>query len=366
MKVNYVPIFLGFLLISMVLVLGITPTRVESTELISSGAKSSDDSKKNLIPAAVEGSVPINENAVVSASQPLSPILLKMKAGLLLLDRENNATLDLVTDSFSPGGTNFVNAKNLNLKFEPGLDASLRAILHILGTTLGAEVRYFGIREWSESHGPVLLPANNLVVMKHQSPIAFLSTGETTVLAKYESGLHNAEFNLSWYPKERIRIFIGARYIRLDEDLRISHESFGTTVMDKVSAKNDLLGGQLGIEGVFFGKPDGGFSIDGLVKVGYFNNDISTKARFPLPGIGFLSARSSKDKNTLAGEFGIGVSYAFCRNIALSTRYQLLWLNNVALAPEQWHVTNYATGRISTATDSVFYQGGWVGVIISW
>jgi hypothetical protein len=279
MNVNYVPISFGFLIISMVLVLGITPTRGESTELISSGVKSTDDSKKNLIPAAIEGSIPISEDAVVSASQPLSPILLKMKAGLLLLHRENNDKLALVTDSFSPGGTNIVNAKDLDLKLEHGLDASLRAMLHTLGTTLGAEVRYFGINEWSESHGPVLLPANNLVVMKHQPPVAILSTGETTVLAKYKSGLHNAELNLSWYPKENIRVFIGARYIRLDEDLRISHETFGTTVLDKVSTKNDLLGGQVGIEGVFFGKPDGGFSIDGWAKGGYFNNDGLVKSR---------------------------------------------------------------------------------------
>jgi opacity protein-like surface antigen len=204
------------------------------------------------------------------------------------------------------------------------------------------------------------------VVIKHQPEVAFLSTSETSILADYKSGLQSVEFNLNWYPNERIRTFIGGRYMKLDEELRISTESFGTTYLDEVSTKNDLLGGQLGIEGVLFGKTDDGFSIEGGVKVGYFHNDISVKAEFPLPVLGDLSARSSKDENTLAGEFGIGVSYAFLRNIALSARYQLLWLNHVALAPEQWPVTDYATGRINTATDSVIYHGAWVGVILSW
>jgi len=306
MKVIHVTRFLGFLFISIVLVLEITPTRVESAEPLSSGAKPSDDSKKDLIPVAVEGSIPIKENPVVGASQPPSPILLRVKAGLLLLHRENNDKLALVTDSLSPGGTNIVNAKDLNLGFDPGLDASLGATLHMPGTTFGAEVRYFGISEWSESHSPVLRPVNTLVVIKHQPYIAFLSTSETSVFAKYKSGLHNAEFNLSWYPKERIRIFIGGRYIKLDEELRISRESFGTTSLDKVSAKNNLLGGQLGIEGVFVGKTDGGFSIDGWAKVGYFNNEISTKAKFPLPVIWNSDIRI---KDSYGATDGIAGSY---------------------------------------------------------
>lgn len=363
---NCVPRFFWLLIISTSFVVGVAPKIVESSEPVSSDSKSFYDSKERLIPTAVEDSNSNREKPVGEASQAPAPILLKMKAGLLVLHRENNANLPLVTNSFGPGGSNIVNAKDLNLGFEPGLDASLGARIRMFGTTFDAEIRYFGINEWAESHAPLLRPANSLVVFKHLSRVAFLSTEETSVFAKYESELYNVEFNLGWYPKERIRVFIGPRYIRLDEDLRISKETFGTAVLDKLTTENDLLGGQLGIEGIFVGKPDGGFSIDGWAKVGYFNNDISTRAKFPLPRIGNLSARSSNDKGTLAVEFGIGVSYAFCRNITLSTRYQLLWLNSVALAPDQWPVTNYISGRISTATDGVLYQGGWIGVVVSW
>ncbi len=366
MIANYLPIFFRFFIISISLVMGVAPTTAESSEPISPDSKPFYDSKERLILAAIEDSNSNREKPVAEASQPPAPILLKMKAGLLVLHRENNANLPLVTSSFGPGGTTIVNAKDLNLGFQPALDASLEARLRMLGTTFNAEIRYFGIDEWTESHGPILRPANSLVVVKHLSPIAFLSTAESSVFAKYKSELYNVEFNLGWYPKERIRIFIGPRYIRLDEDLKISHETFGTVVLDKLTTKNDLLGGQVGIEGIFFGKPDGGFSIDSWAKVGYFNNDISTKAKVPLPRIGNLSAKSSNDKGALAVEFGIGVSYAFCRNIALSTRYQLLWLNNVALAPDQWPATNYTSGRINTETSGVLYQGGWVGLIVSW
>lgn len=84
---------------------------------------------------------------------------------------------------------------------------------------------------------------------------------------------------------------------------------------------------------------------------------------------GSLSTRSSKDKSTLGTEFGIGVNYAFTQNIAFSARYQLLWLlwlDKVAFAPQQVTVANYGTGRSTVAIDSVLYQGGWTGFILSW
>jgi len=338
-------------------------TKVESSEPLASDVIPPSDLKKDMVAAAGEGSGPTTEKPVIGATQPPSPLSWNVRAGLLLLHREKNDKVTLFTDGT---GNTLLNAKDLNLGVGFGLDAGLGVKLRTFGTAFGAEVRYFGIYEWSQSDSA----SSQFVLLRRGAySIGYFAAPPNSVKvnADYESGLQNVELNLSWYPIERIRVFIGLRYINIDEELKntIDFASGGALTTEKITANNKLLGGQVGIEGVFLGKTDDGFSIDGWAKVGYFNNDISTKATLNGP-IGPESTKSNKDKSTLGTEFGIGVKYAFTRNIALSARYQLLWLNEVAFAPQQVPVVNYITGRFTAATDSVLYQGGWIGCIISW
>ena len=166
-------------------------------------------------------------------------------------------------------------------------------------------------------------------------------------------------------PIERIRVLVGGRYIYIDEELKYTNvRSRDLSIAKEIGAKNNLLGVQVGVDGVFLGKTDDGISIDGVAKVGYFNNHISARANANTV-IGSESIRFNKDEGTLGTEFGIGVKYAFSRNIAFSVGYQLLWLERVALAPQQVTMIN-DDGGSTAETESVLYQGGWVGFIFSW
>jgi opacity protein-like surface antigen len=362
MRVVCVAKFFGAVFICLTLTLGISLTKAESSEPLASEVASPVDLKKDIAAAVSAGSGPTVERPVIGATQPPSPLSWETTAGPLFLHREKNDKVTLFTDGT---GTELLNARDVNLGFGFGLDAGLGVKLRTLRTAFGAEVRYFGIYEWSESDRSSsttgVLNRNTLTILYSGTP-----ADPVNVTAKYESTLQNLELNLGWYPIERIRVFVGGRYINIDEELKngmvFASGIFPTT--EKITAKNNLLGGQLGVGGVFLGNTDDGFSIGGWAKVGYFNNDISTKARVFGPFA--FSSRSSKDKAALATGFGIGVKYAFSRNIAFSARYQFLWLDEVAFAPQQVTVVDYINGRFSAATDSVLYQGGWIGVILSW
>ncbi len=365
MRVIYVARFSGILFICLALTLGISFANTESSELSSSDIASPTGLKKNMAAAASEGSSPGIERPVIGATQPPSPLSWKVTVGPLFLYREKNDKVTLFTDAT---GVDLLNARDLNLGFGFGLDSSLGVKVRTLGTALGAEVRYFGIYEWSESDSG---PLSTAVIMQRNGFIVTYGSSAPDIVtsAKYKSGLQNVEVNLSWYPIERVRALIGVRYINIDEELKNGMDfvsGFAPTI-EKITAKNNLVGGQLGVDGVFWGKTDDGLSADGWAKVGYFNNDISAKARVVNPIAPFAFASSSnKDQGTLATEFGIGVKYAFTRNIAISARYQLLWLDKVAFAPQQVTGVDYINGRFDAVTDSVLYQGGWIGLVLSW
>ncbi len=122
----------------------------------------------------------------------------------------------------------------------------------------------------------------------------------------------------------------------------------------------------MGIEGILLGNQKQGFSVDGFLKAGYYNNNLSTNmnSSYWTPTFGFR-AGVSKDHGTFVGELGIGAQYAFTRNIALGARYQLLWLDSIALATDQMRELNPLTGGGSVDWESLLYQGGWVGLTIS-
>ncbi len=352
--------FLWAPLICLTLSFGISPTKVESSERLASDLTLPADSKKVMVVAAGESSGPAAEKPVIGATQPPSPLSWDIRADLLILHREK------IDDVTFPVKTNYrehtktLNAEDLTLGFGYGLDASLGVKLRTSGTTLGAEVRYFGIKEWSEEGSFI----SQTISWAAPAPDAY-GTYDVTTDYDYTSNLHNVEINLNWYPIERIRVLVGGRYIYIDEELKYANvRSRDLSIAKEISAKNNLLGVQVGIDGIFLGKTDDGISIDGLAKVGYFNNHISARANANTV-IGSESIRFNKDEGTLGAEFGIGVKYAFSRNIAFSAGYQLLWLDKVALAPQQGTMINYDEGS-TVETESVLYQGGWIGFIFSW
>jgi hypothetical protein len=279
----------------------------------------------------------------------------------LFLHRQDNESRTLV----ALDGGRTIKAQDLDLGWATGTDISLMGQYK----EFGAELRYFGLQDWSESKTAGSTTA--LIAYPHNNTsFSYFSTNEMRFSTDYDSQIHNAEFNLHWWPcaNERYHLLFGLRWIRLNERLDIDAvSSVGSSIdQHKITADNRLWGGQLGIEGTLFGYQKQGFSVDGFLKAGYYNNNLSSSMHEQ----SFATSASRRtDQGTFAGEMGLGAQYAFTRNIALGARYQLLWFDHVALAPEQMNglepAMSPAHGGGSVEWDDVLYQGGWVGLTVS-
>ena len=326
-----------------------------------SSAQSADPTgNAPIMVAAQEATIPLATNAVTGASETESPYKLRLKAGALFLHREDNDSRTVVILD----GSRTINANDLDLGWATGTDISLMGQYK---KEFGAELRYFGLQDWSESKSAESLN----VGIPYHSPTTFffISNQEMHISADYNSKVNNAEFNLHWWPcaNDRYHLLMGVRWIRLNERLDFNLVNIVGSLLDhnNVTADNKLWGGQLGIEGILLGNQKQGFSVDVSVKAGYYNNNFSSSMHDSFWSQFGYGANVSKDHGTFAGEMGIGAQYAFTRNIALGTRYQLFWLDSVGLAPEQMRTLHPSTGGGSADWDSVLYQGGWVGLTVS-
>ena len=76
-----------------------------------------------------------------------------------------------------------------------------------------------------------------------------------------------------------------------------------------------------------------------------------------------MLAATRKDPIAFLGEAGVVLTYAITQNLALRASYEAMWLEGVALAPEQIGASDFVAGTASVDTHGgVFYQGGGVGL----
>ena len=151
---------------------------------------------------------------------------------------------------------------------------------------------------------------------------------------------------------------MGVRFLRLSEKLTAGAFESDPNVSEEIagtfSTVNQLWGGQVGVEGLLFGKRDQGFSVDGVVKLGIFHNRIHNKTHeVHYVNTAFDDAFSdseSKSKNMFLSELGVNANYAFTKNIAMTLGYQLLYLSHVWLVTQEFD------------TQSVVFQGVRLGV----
>ena len=292
--------------------------------------------------ASQEATIPLTANAVTGAADTECPYKLTLKMAAVFLHREgNNKNYRLFFN-----GPLEVRSHDLNPGWAPGTDDSLM----LQNKDFGVELRYLGAWDWSESkHGYAEVGAAAPLIIG--------------LSAKDKSSLNNGELNFHWWPcaNDRYSLIMGVRYLRLSERLTVntfeSDPNYSEEIAGTLSTVNQLWGGQLGVEGLLFGKRDQGFSLDGVVKLGMFHNAIHNKYHgvsyadsVPVETEGGSWSRAVKP---FFGELGINANYAFTKNIALTVGYQFLYLHAVCLVSQEY------------STQSVIYNGIRTGLNIT-
>jgi len=286
---------------------------------------------------------------------------LQVRTGALYLHRSDNNDDVLVRDSSlqplltasqaSPGG---------DVGWELALIGRFRKEFAI-------ELRYFQLDNFSFDTQLTSSPSG-LGFAVDDSVIGFSGSSNPIVgRIDYESALYNIELNERWRISPNVEFILGLRHIQNKEGLRgvFTDDSTGSNTI-QFDADNYLTGIQVGLDAVLMRR--GRFQLEGMARLGAYHNIIRTRYDMFLDtNIGSAREWAAERDNgfSLAGELQLTGAYRISDRISLRGGYHLLFLTDVATAPNQVTSTdssfvNPATPRVAvfpTASDSPLYQG---------
>jgi hypothetical protein len=160
----------------------------------------------------------------------------------------------------------------------------------------------------------------------------------------------------------------GFRYLNVNEDFAITAIDFqeSTSVYD-VHTNNNLIGGQVGNR---VRRSCGRWSWEGVGKVGLFGNAAEQHSD-PIVDFPNFVVRPGRTESTgnlaFVGDFNLTAIYQINNVWGARLGYNLIWIEGVALAPDQLDFTNTTTSGSGISTDGgIFLHGLNAGVEARW
>lgn len=244
-----------------------------------------------------------------------------------------------------------LNSKDLN--FPVAFGPKVSAIWHNpcdIGWDL--EVAYFQVDGFAAS---AFMPGTSYIVADSSTRAVV-----TDATVDYTSRLYNGELNVRQQCCDWLTLFSGFRMLQLNEQYNATGTQQATPIVVTDNTFNHLYGFQLGADAEFYNM-GGPLTINALCKAGIYQNYASQTLTRSAGSVESLSA--VRDHAAFLGEVGIVAHYAITQHLAFRASYEAMWLEGVALAPEQIGATNFATSTATCDTaGGVFYHGGGVGL----
>jgi hypothetical protein len=181
------------------------------------------------------------------------------------------------------------------------------------------------------------------------------------VQAEYKSQLFTGELNLWRHFGERFRLLGGFRALELEEHFSAagSFPALGFETVDE-DAHNNLYGFQLGADVMLIEWMR--LNVNCIAKAGAYSNTCSQNGHVAVqanpPGL-FVAANGTH--TAFLGEIGLQGTVEITSSLFFRGGYQLMWLDGVALAPDQLAVNNFVTGAAGLRYGTVFYHGANMG-----
>ena len=330
-----------------------TPAMVVSAEYLASGgiAGCSDDCAGDGCCGACGGqqsnSCGCSQVGILGAFGPLGdcgccrPRWFDIYTGVMYLKRDNQTSnVDFtIQDGESVLGTDRLGAEDeeLGMRFTASL---------FTGPGSSLEAAYFGLFEWSSTASVV--GSDNLESVLNQfgalqeCPAAADASQHTI---SHDTSLYSVEVNLRrrWRSADcrfHSSALIGARYVNLEEDfdhLAIRTVNTGS-LRYLVSTQNDLIGAQVGGESFLCVIP--GLMIGADVKAGAYGNSANQNTVINCGDDGAEVSYNEEESNwdiCGLGEANAMVVLRLTPRLTLRAGYSVLYMHNVALAPENYN-----------------------------
>jgi hypothetical protein len=167
---------------------------------------------------------------------------------------------------------------------------------------------------------------------------------------------------------ERLTFLAGFRYIGLDDTLNYT---INTNVASGLYENdNQLYGGQIGAD-LSLLDPRRPYQLQVIGKAGAFENNADGRFRTFFGGgnqqLGDFGR--SESGSAFAGDLQFVGSCQLTRHLAARGGYQLLWLDNVALAGDNASISQTNPSLLTNSLDNdghVFHHGAMIGLEIMW
>lgn len=232
------------------------------------------------------------------------------------------------------------------------------------------ELTYFGLNHWTAEQGVVSTAVPFNLTLPFQSQVDSNFDGAERFRASNASDLHSLELNCFVEPCGChccVLPFCGIRYFNFHDELNLSIvEGNNREGRYDIDADNHLIGYQVG--GIIDRAVTHRFSWNVVGKVGGYLN-LSRQSTLLSADDGATVYRDVTDHEedlAFLGEVGVNLVYQVSRHVSLTAGYQVLWVDGIALAPEQ---LDYRTGPdAGTRVDhngDLFFNGGYVGIRIT-
>ncbi|MFH1267521.1 MAG: hypothetical protein ABIK89_17500 [Planctomycetota bacterium] len=283
-----------------------------------------------------------------------------------------------------------LNVADLKFDFQNGPRIGLR---HYLVGQCDIEMHYFGIDGWASW---AVRDGNPLILFPPLSgPPPVGVTVSTRFAVDYGSDLYSTEASLRRRCTPYLDLLAGLRWVQLNEAFRVVGADFSPLPIPRYAThvENSIYGFQIGAEakilggGGFLGldrlnhfprrlgRPDllltGPLRIDGVIKAGVFANHATQESSGQGGILGtVVTASDTDDQPAFIGELGVTGVCRLGDHFTLRAGYQAMWIEGVALAPEQIPFTDVAPFGAGTAdlhaTGGLLFHGCHLGLEARW
>lgn len=350
-----------------------------------------------LLPAIASAGDLENSTGRSVVTQPESASRWTAFIGAVILERtggENRTLVERVEGSTpfyltaDTSGSEAFNSGQFKQGFSGGLEINL---IYHGSSGYSAELLCFNV--FNQSDIKAIGPDDpvNWFVMK--APGSFWQTQDFPYQAMAwgaATNFYSAEVNRRLELSGRVTVLAGFRWLQLNDNLqgtltpadltaptwKAAH--YDWTLFDVIpgdtpagnyppfwntSTVNNLYGFQAGVDGKILEFDR--FSLEGLIKVGLFNNSAVQSTDVSMRKVVYPS-KASTNHAAFVSETGLQLKYQVTHGLALKAGYKLLWLDGIALAPGQIEETTTSPSSVDAlgvnCGSSVLFHGVTAGL----
>lgn len=217
------------------------------------------------------------------------------------------------------------------------------------------EGRYFDNRSADASH---LVP--NVTTFRIAG-IGVTILGGGSINSFYTTDLNSSELNVHRQLTPGCTFLTGFRWIELHDQLRNNIATPNT--FTRWDDNNHMYGAQVGTN-IAFTSAYSPFQFNGTLKGGAYNNEADNRFTSTIVG----GANSVDSELAFVGEVNFSGAYYLNDNLALRGGYQVMWLDNIALASDAAARTTQIAGGTSSPVQfgRLWYNGVTFGIDYVW